>query len=467
MPYVDDNLLNEDEQSGGPSVPGGGQSNLQSANPNLTATGQQKTPGRFANLNEYLRVNQPQEFGTQAAGKIDQDINKGQQTVDNAQQEFKSRADANTVTDSQGLIGKVATDPVNIAVDDYAKLRDAEYKGPKTLNDAGDLYSQVQGATRAATGKAKASGSESGRFALLDSYFGRPTYSQGQKSLDNLLIQNDASSRQAFDQVRANADTLAQNAKTAVAGLEQYGGQAQAKTKKTRDEARGALGIDDAGNVLPTDSFNPPGNGNVGIGGGPAPLPSGGGAAIQQLLMQLDQAIGARQNRTNLPTTAQGLGLNGEDLSVGAKFIDPWTGARELAPAGSTLGLDPFGNNYYSATDASAYNRGNIATTDQAARLKALEGLAGLDANSLVSNIDEAGTAPGEFTFNKEKFLTDLAARRQELQRKAYQTGLEYEQRANTKSPDADPGLEEGRQKIVRSDYEQSLKNLLKNYGIA
>lgn len=451
MPYVDDNLLNEDEQSGGPSIPGGGQSNLQSANPNLTATGQQKTPGRFANLNEYLRVNQPQEFGSQVAGKIDQDINKGQQTVDNAQQEFKSRADANTVTDSQGLIGKVATDPVNIAVDDYAKLRDAEYKGPKTLNDAGDLYSQVQGATGAATGKAKASGSESGRFALLDSYFGRPTYSQGQKSLDNLLIQNDASSRQAFDQVRANADTLAQNAKTAGAGLEQYGGQAQATTQNTRKESRKALGIDDAGNV-----------GNYDDG----PVAQGSGGAIQNLLKQLDEALGARQSVNTIPTTAAGVGLTSEDLGPGVRFADPFSpGLRELAPAGSTLGLDPTGSAYTQITDPSVYTRGNVATADQAARLNALQQLAGLS-DPLVSDIDQAGTAPEKFNFNREKYLADLANRRAEIQRKAYQTGLEYEQRA--KDPEGrEPIAGDPYKKYIQAEYEKSLQNLLKNYGIA
>lgn len=246
MAYVDTGLLeneNDAPEVGGPMVPGGGASTAApTANgPQAPTANKQKTPNNFADLSEYLRVNTPQEFGSKVAGKIGEDISKGEQTLSNAQGEFKNRADSSTVTDNNGLIDQVSTSPETVDKTAFTGLRDAQYKGPESFSDTQDLYSQATGTAGAAVGKANASKTEGGRFALLDNYFGRPNYSRGEKALDNLLIQNDDNSKQAFSQMQTNANQLQQGVATAGGELGQYGAAAKAKTQATRDAARGAL----------------------------------------------------------------------------------------------------------------------------------------------------------------------------------------------------------------------------------
>lgn len=253
MAYIDSSLL-EDDNAEAPATGGGAPSGFGAA-PSSSVQGaanpsKQKTPNNFADLSEYLRVNEPQQFGTQVAGKIGEDVNKAQQSLNNAEGQFKERADSATVQDNQNLINQVGTAPESVDKAAFTGLRDATYKGPENFTDTQDLYNQATGSAKAAAGKANASKTEGGRFALLDSYFGKPSYSQGQKTLDNLLIQNDDNSKQAFSQMQQNAQNLQGQVAQTGQELGQYGSEAKAKTAATRQAARGALGIDDSGNLL-------------------------------------------------------------------------------------------------------------------------------------------------------------------------------------------------------------------------
>lgn len=248
MAYVDSNLLEDEQEQGGPTV---GASSAPQATAGAPAPGgsapKQKTPGNFANLSEYLRVNQPQQFGQQIAGKIGTEIDAGNQVVDDTGTEFRSRVDANTVRDTGGLSQKIQTDPVGVDEAAFEKIRDAQYGGPSGLSDTQDLQSRVFGVADSSINKAKATGTESGRFALLDSYFGKPQYSQGQKTLDNLLIQNDPTSQQAFSEMRSRAAQLGDRTKALNPELQQYAGKGAADTTEARNTARTNLGIDDRG----------------------------------------------------------------------------------------------------------------------------------------------------------------------------------------------------------------------------
>src|SRR4051812_34412162 len=257
MAYVSSNPDDETLDEGGPLVPGGAPT---PSAPTTGATGQAagqkpKTSGRFADLGEYLRVNAPQQFGSQLAGKIGQDVDAAGNQLGQASNEFKSRADAGTVKDDQGLIGQVGTNPEGIDVGAYSKLKDASYGGPTNFSSSSDLYNQTTGQANAAESKANASKTEGGRFALLDSYYGKPQYSQGQKSLDNLLVQNDPNSQQAFKQIQDNARALQSNVAQTGNQLSAYGNQAKATTEATKNSARSALGIDDAGTATGTGAI--------------------------------------------------------------------------------------------------------------------------------------------------------------------------------------------------------------------
>lgn len=382
MAYVNDFELEEENEPGGPLVPGGGTgpATAGSAQAPASSGGRPKTPGRFADLGEYLRVNAPQEFGQKVAGKIGEEITRGQQTIDSAANEFRSRADAAKVEDTQGLIGQVNTDPMNVDFDAFKGLKDAEYKGPVNLSDTRDLYGQVKGAAGTAVGKANASKSEGGRFALLDSYFGRPDYTQGQKTLDNVLIQNDPNSQQAFDQMRQNASQLQQNVNQTGVDLGNYGAGAKATTQNTRSTARSTLGIDDAGNLT-------------------------GSGAIGGVQSSVKNRLTARQQEQQDKLARAKAALQGNDITG---LEDDLYNVLGLQGLYSTWGQD--------ATRHLTENElklGNVATTDEQRRMDALSKLAEME-NTFLPDASLAGTMDDESTvgFKQKDFLRTVDSAR-------------------------------------------------------
>lgn len=341
MAYVDDTILQEDEsEQGGPTIAGSGQSGSMSA-PTAQGKAKSKTPGNFADLSEYLRVNKDQNFGQTLAGKVGSEIDQGAQTLTDAEQQFKDRVESNTITDKNDAITKTIQNPMGDTVQDFVKLRDAEYKGPRTLSDTADLQNRVMGSVGTATGKAAATGTEGGRFALLNSYFGRPQYNQGQKSLDNLLIQNDPNSKQAFEQLQERSKELSQNASALNPRLQQYGGQGEAQTIAARNAARNAIGIDDSGALV---------QGGL-IGSERNKIADRFSAENARLQKEYDSALSAAQK---------------SKFDLSPEFL-------------AAMGMNFDGKGY--GTDATRYlgknavTKEGVTTADEAARLRALENL--------------------------------------------------------------------------------------------
>lgn len=381
---MNDELLEDDQQQneqGGPTIGGSSAPAAQAKTPPQQTPGK-KTPGNFANLSEYLRVNAPQQFGQQVAGKIGDEISQGEQTIGDADKQFKERVDSNTVRDTQGLTQQLSTNPQGINADAFAKVRDASYNGPKSLADTQDLSSRVQGAVGTATGKAAASGTESGRFALLDSYFGKPQYSQGQKSLDNLLIQNDPNSQQAFGEIQNRATALQGQAKNLGGNLQQYGGMGAATTADTRSGARSALGIDDAGQAT--------GTGALGDAHG-----------------AVDSRFAAEKKRLgNELSTAQGLAGQGSNrFNLSPEFMQ----AMGLSNTAG-YGVDPS-----QFLRANSITKEQAATADQAQRLRALESLGGQQSYLGEQGIGTSGATKG-YSFDSGRYQNTVG-----IQQKQYQ----------------------------------------------
>lgn len=376
MAYVDENLLDDelDQENGGPT--NAATAAASTARPATAGQIAKRGSGNFADLGEYLRVNKPLEFGQQVAGKIGDEIGKADETVTGAETEFKSRVDANTVRDTDDLAGKLATDPRQVDKDQFARLRDAEYKGPASLADSKDISSRVRGSTGAALGKANASQTEGGRFALLDNYFGRPQYTQGEKTLDNLLIQNDPGSKDAFQQMRDNASAVSKKAEQLPASTLSYAAQGAQATRDARQGARGALGIDDSGN--PTNSGA--------IGTARSDLAKRTSDMNAQRAQQFQQAKTiAGQNKFGLtPEFLEAMGVTG-DRGYG---VDP----TQFLTQGQTLA-----------------DR-QVATADDAARFRALEELAGGNLSMLddYSQVGSAANSPA-YNFNKQGYQGTVA----------------------------------------------------------
>ncbi len=289
----------------------------------------------------------------------------------------------------------MGSNPQDINVDEFSKLRDAEYKGPNSLSDTADLYNQVQGSAGSAVGKANASKTEGGRFALLDNYFGKPSYSQGQKSLDNLLVQNDPNSQQAFDQMRTNANALQNNVNQAGVDLGNYGVQGKAQTEQTKNAARSAIGIDEAGNQVE--------------GGALSGAKTGLQSAYEQRLAQQkaqEDAYRAALSQRDFAGT-QGLGLENN---------------------GPLYNLD-LGNYLTKPNDL---NVQTAASPEQAQRLKALSALAGQQ-NDLITDESLVGKYDTEPVVGFDK---DAFSRAIEQATSGYQAGLKPIQDTLTKTTD-------------------------------
>lgn len=398
MPYFN-NLEDDEKELGegqqiatGEQTLGGGAA----AAPKPVNANSQKGSGQFADLSEYLRVNQPQEFGTKLAGKVGEDVTKAGEAITGAGEEFKSRADQSTVQKDSSLIdeatGEGAADFAQDEnkVKEFEKQRDANYQGPTSFSDASDIYNQSVGAAQTATGKAKAASSEGGRFALLDNYFGRDNYTSGQKSLDNLLVQNDQNARDAFEQVQQNADLVSAQQKTVEGNSNVYGSQAKATTAAARSAARDALGIDDAGNLV---------DGKGALGG---------------LRKSVDDAVSSRRSKYDADVAAVEQALASKDISN----LTPEQRAifGELSSDSNLFNLDL--NDYFSksADPNTSITRYTTADQNQARRLSALEKLSGRSDNYLNPDEVKNNTSDPLFDFDEAKFTTDQSNTRKAME---------------------------------------------------
>jgi hypothetical protein len=206
--------------------------------------------GAYTNLQSYLDANKSLNFGSDVAGQVQKKVDTANQAQSEAETGFKSDVDKATVNSNPDLINQVGTDATQITsspekTSDFLRMRNAEYGGPNSLVDEADRYKAVSGATGTAQEQAEATKSEGGRKALLDTTYGsgagRYDYTPGQKNLDNLLIQNDPNSREAFQSTQQNAAAAGQGFQSLKDQLQGYAGQGKATTAATRaGRARGA-----------------------------------------------------------------------------------------------------------------------------------------------------------------------------------------------------------------------------------
>jgi hypothetical protein len=430
MPFIDEELLDDEEQDGSQisassQVIGSGTTAEQAAN---TA---KKGSGQFANLDEYLRVNEPQAFGEKLAGKVGSDIDESSNAVQKANQEFQSRVDASKVTEDPDLVSRAVADPESVLNNDadraqWEKRFNARYEGPNSLVDAADLFQSTRGATQTAMGKAGATKSEGGRFALLDNYFGKPDYTSGQKSLDNLLVQNDKQANDAFAQVRENAQNLARNQASKERELAEYAAGAKSATEAARIAPRQALGVDDKGQVLTNEAGQPD------------------RGAIGSLLQRLNSDLGTKRSRYTQMTKNIRDAVASRDLSRLSAEELAMLDAGEIP--GNLYGVDP--STYLSFSPEADINLSSATSKADARRLDALLGLSDLQNTYLDSS--KAETAPSDYAqFDKERFQSDIGSRRQSFETSASQLQSEVEKMA----ADLNAARVEGG--VAGADYEE------------
>jgi hypothetical protein len=188
----------DQQQAVAPSFTGGGQSfggGTVQGSSQPEQKGVQTQGSGFVGLDQYMNANKGSNFGNQFTGKVEDSVGNAKQSLDQGAQDFTNasnqgakkwndvQSDVTKTVDNAGS-GTSADDAKRIQ--DYAK---AQYQGPTDFG--GTTWGQkAQSAVSKAGQESNALQSEGGRFALLDQYFGRPSYNMGEKTLDNALVQN-------------------------------------------------------------------------------------------------------------------------------------------------------------------------------------------------------------------------------------------------------------------------------------
>lgn len=255
MPYFRNPLLDEQEQEQGEQsqvrIGGGGDVTADPAQASAiagTASGGKglQTGSNFQNLDKYLGVNDAAGFSNEFQGKLQQGITQGKQATNQAFSGLMGDV-AKYSAPGQEQIKAAVADPVSADASQYQGWINQQYKGPTDIASNQNAFNQVTGAVQGAQDKANLAGSASGRFTLLDSFFGKPTYNMGQKSLDNLLVQKGGGFNASA--LKGSANSLAQSAKVKEHELQNAASAKVGELEQSRNLARSTLGIDAANNL--------------------------------------------------------------------------------------------------------------------------------------------------------------------------------------------------------------------------
>lgn len=181
----------KEETPAGPVSVSGQAATINSSNtaPNPVAA-KGSNSGRFTNISNYLKANQGSNLAGKVAGNIENQSNQVRDALNQSKNQFSEQAQAGRVQGNQNLVNEAIQDPNSFAANQeklqqFERLRDAQYKGPQELQGVQKLGSDVENLQSLT----KQTGTEGGRFNLLRTMFNKPTYSGGQQKLDNLLMQ--------------------------------------------------------------------------------------------------------------------------------------------------------------------------------------------------------------------------------------------------------------------------------------
>lgn len=217
MPYInqpdDEELKKQEAQAGAPTSISGQSAVLSTDAP--SNKGGAKASGSYTNLNQYLDANKDNasQLGAGVANHITGQGDAARTGIQNTEADFNQLADKGTI---QGL-DKAPEESTNIVkqartagnlnqaqTSRFGEIANAQYKGPQDLTGS-SLYGDTSQKYQKAQDARAAAGNEEGRFSLLKDAYARPTYSQGQQKLDNLIL---TGNNQAKDAVSNAASSL-------------------------------------------------------------------------------------------------------------------------------------------------------------------------------------------------------------------------------------------------------------------
>lgn len=173
---------------------------------NTSSARPQKSSGQYTNIQSYLGSNTEQaaQMGNQITQKVEDKSVQAQSDISKLAAEKTNTAAVDP--------NKYLADPVRTTAQDrqeYAKLRTTGgYEGPADISGTQN-YKTAYGSASEADNLVKATGTEEGRMTLLQDQYRRPNYSRGLQSLDQVLLQNDPTSKQKFADINQKYSGIA------------------------------------------------------------------------------------------------------------------------------------------------------------------------------------------------------------------------------------------------------------------
>jgi hypothetical protein len=296
--------------------------------------------------------------------------------------------DQNTVKTDQNNINSVLSDPTKASSADTAAFQqqlNANYGGPTDANSYAG-FTNAQNEAQNAYNQAQQANTEGGKMALLNKYFGTPTYTSGQQSLDSALLTD--GDQTPFTQLTQQVQNYPSQFQSAAQDLNNYAAQGAQTTAATNAAARSALGVDASGNLVPQ---------GIAVDASGTPLYTG---ALGNIINGVNQRVDTYNANAQPTFSAVQQALTNKNLSS----LTP----DELAALG---GISNYTGALYGAnpsqflTQNAANATPNTAiTADEQAKLQALFNLAGVK-DTFAPDASLAGTAStNPFTFNNNAF---------------------------------------------------------------
>lgn len=387
MPYInqpDDEELKkqQEQQSGSPMAISGQSAVLSTEAP--SKVGGAKDSGSFTNLNQYLEANK--ETAGQMGTKIASDITgQGQATrtgIQDTSTEFNQLADQGTLAgldkaseEARNIVQQARTGAKNAQIDQnqmsrFGEIANAQYKGPHDLTGT-TKYANTAQQYEKAQQAAKNASSDGGRFSLLKDAYARPTYSQGQQNLDNLLLTGNQGAKANIQAAAAGLSDLSGMWSGAQSNAAQLAAQKQAATSAARESSRA--------NALEART--------------------GRNTEVQSDLASQQAKWADEYNQYKELLGAYG----GGDLNLTREQAD------RLALGGSGTGLYNMLNGIQpeSYLDLKAFDANKVVSQDQFAQLRALDQLTsqfGSPAMSQFTDENQAGTLDAKRAFDASGF---------------------------------------------------------------
>jgi hypothetical protein len=359
---------------GGAQAPGG--AGIQ-AQPGAAEGASQKnaanTGSQYQSIDKYLGANADSQFGNQLAGKVQGQQQKGVQDQAQTTQKFNEQVYSSNYVPTQEQVQGAIADPVNADQKQYQQWMNQTYTGPNSLADAPSLQNQYWDSTKKAVKQTgQIAGNDTGQYSLLNSYFGSPagasSYSSnsgptGAQALDLSLAQHTAGYGDRVQGLKSSANAI-QNA--GLAGQSNFQNTANAhagNVANAAQAARNAIGIDKNGQIIQGQ----------------------GAGAIGQLEAEINQGVTDANSGRAGSVSALQQQLAGGDISG----LTP----EQLALFGLTPGQQTYNQNLGQHVSGGVpHTAANTMTPDQLARLKALQGLAGISPDTLASTTLSAGS---------------------------------------------------------------------------